>query len=429
MDERDYKNIISAWLSSYPAATLEALVGPCVSTERAVTVASITRLAPLLTLFVTRGQEHCVLLGSRVESAISNLFLERPHLVQKNMVAETLMFAQHIMVVAKVVRSFAREEHNPGAYRRYPKTSALRRRMTAADWVVLTPLLQLVKVCKTSEEADMVGGYCSSADSARTHVAGGDCSSARTRSHSPASTLAYSDNGFPKFEGIKDAEGELSVAPQTPTVRSVQLDADGWPIFGAAKSPGTSLSACAPTAASASSSSFPGLSSLVAGSAPTSSRESRTSALQTGAPMLEIGAVVGVCTPNPKARKRLALEAREAKKHKNITASGGQSGVAAAERSPPTTATKSAAQRPAAADDLPLQRITSTCTAEKNPRFQITAYVSIAGQPKRVHVVTLTKSAWGDMFSEVGAAITKYCKETPGVTMAMALKFKDRLAE
>ena len=128
-----------------------------------------------------------------------------------------------------------------------------------------------------------------------------------------------------------------------------------------------------------------------------------------------MSSMVGVCTPNPKQRKRQTLENRDVlNKH-------GQPSSPMMLQTPPKSSTKD--------EDQPMQRITSTCTSETNPRFQITAYIDSAGKQKRIHVATLTKSGWGNNFEVLGQTIMTYCKQTSQVTKSMVVKFRDALRE
>ena len=79
-------------------------------------------------------------------------------------------------------------------------------------------------------------------------------------------------------------------------------------------------------------------------------------------------------------------------------------------------------------DDLEFDKVFSTCTAETNARFQITAHVRDAhGDKHRLHIATLSKKGYGHDFATYGKRLVAYC-ERGRCTRRKAVLHKDKIA-
>ena len=148
--------------------------------------------APLMKLFVTAGQRQLALLGSRLEPALVKLFVEKPVLVIRDLATEVKQLGNHIQIVCKAFRAFAREEVRSGSVRRYPKTSRLRHGLSVTDMVVIRSLLQDVDVPGMGDDDTALDGLFALTGSAAT-----------SRASSPGSTIGYENDGWPVFPDIE----------------------------------------------------------------------------------------------------------------------------------------------------------------------------------------------------------------------------------
>jgi len=441
MLECEYFDILEEWISSYPAATISSLLGPLVMKEREVSTTSLVRITPLLQKFVEKGQDQCVLLGSRLENAILRLYEKRPNLKINNVASESAMFAQHVMVTCKVMRSLKREEYAGNCQRRYPKTGHLRRRLTPSDWCVIRQLLGKMVLPRPEESMeqtlvqpllDQPQPKTSQGDSFSTSSTSlnfgafvplpqATTGEKRMRSSSPASTVVYDDDGFPvirsdacsqpppppphedqvQSQPLQDEDKVQPPPPQhedkaeepvfsntDPLANNIKFDSDGWPIFS------------------------------------TTSRSKQSSTMSPGkqsstlSPGKHISAAddVPIVTPKPRGRKEEALRVRSTKKM-----------AAAGENSKPVAKIVHDKKNPenvSKLDDMPFARIMVSKTTEKNARYEICAAVNLGGKTQRVHVCTLTKSVWGDQYFSKGEELAAFCKST-GATKSKALALRN----
>ena len=97
--EDHYAEVLQSGASDHPRASLDALLGPLVSTERQVTHHCLVRPTVLITKFVDNGNRQCVLLGSRWEAALVFVLSDNPALVKTNIAREAHLVCQHILAV------------------------------------------------------------------------------------------------------------------------------------------------------------------------------------------------------------------------------------------------------------------------------------------------------------------------------------------
>ena len=146
MAEDTYVSIIREWLARYPAATVGALLGPYVKADRNVTCSTVMRSLGLVHDFVAAGQTQAVVLPHKMETGWCEVFTDRPTLASASADHEALLVSIHLTCVFKVVRAIAWEDKFPGKVRRYARTGHLRRKLTAADMIMIRKTLALVEV-------------------------------------------------------------------------------------------------------------------------------------------------------------------------------------------------------------------------------------------------------------------------------------------
>ena len=150
LGECEYQRCIEAWLNDNPVATPDSLLGPLIQSPQQITVAVLVRASPLVDRFVSSGCSQCILLNSRLESALMNVLDGRPSICKAGAAyTQAHLITQHVMTVCKYFRTFAREDSKPGKQRRFPKTGAIRRKL-GVSWAVIRPLISKIELPVTS---------------------------------------------------------------------------------------------------------------------------------------------------------------------------------------------------------------------------------------------------------------------------------------
>ena len=77
-------------------------------------------------------------------------------------------------------------------------------------------------------------------------------------------------------------------------------------------------------------------------------------------------------------------------------------------------------------DDLAFDKVFSTCTTEKNPRFQVTARViDLTSKAHRVHAGTFSKMGYGESFASKGKQLVEFCEK--GKTLRQGRAYKEAM--
>ena len=392
VSEDDYVAILEAWLQTSPAATFSSLLGPYISLERESTPTSLIRASDLLKLFVKKGCDQCVLLGARLETAICRVLSTRPNLAGKEPMKEAHLVANHVIAVCSMVRNMKREEDSPGRFRRYPKTSHIRRKMSTSDWIVLRPLLNGIKLITVDESACTSAAVVSPAST----VKYGDDASMGGSSALSAPSLT-DDEGWPtfkKFDSTAVLAPEFAIVPSTCHEQGKPLTMVDWGCLD---------------------------SDLLAKDDDDYLLDMPLDKLEQKLPE---AVDEPIATPKYKQRKCKALEAKSMRKHAALKP---DKEVAV------TNKIRNKIDKIAAntadvveVDDLAFDKVFSTCTTEKNPRFQVTARViDSAGKAHRVHVGTLSKMGYGESFASKGKQLVEFCEK--GKTLRQGRAYKEAM--
>jgi len=380
MEEQKYMNILKEWVASYPAATVSSILGKLICQDNQCSVQSLVRCAGLLMRFVMSGQSQCCLLPSRLESAVVKLLISDKQLVQTSVAAEAPLVTGHILICAKMMRQFRREDvlkPSPNCTRRYPKTSHLRRKMTPHDLEVLTPLLSMIEIPGEGED-----------DTTDTTPKKPNTSSTSPSSTPPPLSSISSPNSSSKdiapvdVDGIPSFKAMLGTTTAMPIdelkrggganfvsrCKDYPVDSAGWPIFC------TQLQQ-------------------------QQQQQQQTSSTM-GQPSAATPASERIANPKPKDRKIAALSKQ-------------------------TKPAKRKADAPI--DHVKIKKILYTQTSEKNPRFQICGMIDDDGVQKRIHICTFNKKSHAN-FDELGHKCVKHFGQE-GMTKSLALAFKDSLLQ
>ena len=372
MSEELYIDILQTWLTKYPRSSLASILGPMVQHFRGVSTSTLIRAMPLMHMFIQRGATSAILLTGRLELAWGHVLSNNEGLVISNRGHEASMLTVHVQAVLKVLRALKREDDGPGSYRRFPKTGHLRRRLSIPEWAIIRPVLALLTGLKP--EADSGSGD-------------------RVRSTSPASTIAWSDEGWPSFARLlSDEPCDRSRSPPG-AIEDIQEPCD-WPSFGSLLEDVTKTRT--------SRRSLPSLARACAhGAEPIADDNNEQGSEQ-----------VPVATPSARTRKKTALEVRSANKQAKI---------------PPKPKAQPQAPSKPSVDDLVFKRVCVARTSEDIPRCQVTAYVESDSGDKRIHVLTITESGWSSNFASASDKLAEFCR-TPGCTKNKALSFRKSLS-
>ena len=138
----NYKDIFDAWLCA-SSGNIMQLVGPTVVSDlRGVLPSQVVRLVNLLDRFFAAGLLNCVVLPSKLETGIRQVFADRPERVGKGAGLDLFAHdvAEHIRHVFSMVRVIKMMEERPGAGG-VKKCAAFQRRATTAETVVIHNLV------------------------------------------------------------------------------------------------------------------------------------------------------------------------------------------------------------------------------------------------------------------------------------------------
>ena len=248
--------------------------------------------------------------------------------------------------------------------------------MTASDWSVLRPLI-------TAIDGEVI--------TSSPHKMACD--------HSEAfPTVDVDCDGWPVFGAphVEVASTDCSCLPAA----DVEFDSDGWPVFGTSWKP---------------------LSDGRLASA-TTDQPVRV-CVQPSASSPE---PVPVPTPNQRVRKSRTLSNRReylAPRQKEDTAAPVKGKEFNVEPSTAVVHHEQHADDEPDVAELPFIKVYVSCTREDNPRFEVTAHVLAKGARKRIFLFTLYKKSWGDTFHEDGMKLVELCKQ-PGCNQRLAREHK-----
>ena len=217
VEQIDYEAVLTKWLKSSQYATIDMLLGMLIKSERSVTSTAMMRCIPIVDGFISVGCDSLCLLPIRLEMALVSTLSANPKLVKGGEAAvglEAHNVAQHILIVLKILRAFIREEHKPASStgRRFPKTGAIRRRLAPSDWSLLRSVMNKVNLPDVSADSASLPSAPARSRSPLKQPIANACSiplwvDRRARSSSPASTIPYSDDGFPNFDMMIESCG------------------------------------------------------------------------------------------------------------------------------------------------------------------------------------------------------------------------------
>ena len=401
-------------------------------------------------------QPQACLLGSKLETALICVFTDRPRLCKTESISrEAHLVTQHVLVICKVLRAFTREDRFPttGSGRRYPRTSAIRRRLRPADWTVLRLVVNKVKLPGLRDRDES-----SSMESVVLPTVTG-----RDR---------FDDDGFPDFARmVCDSNAAIvAAAVEVPTesdavevpkeMEAVEVPTESAAIVVAAvevptKSDATlDEAAKVPTEIPMTADGFPDWARLVhrgASEAFVAKSDDTSGPSPKRARVDEVSAprVVPVCTPNYRMRKQMVLSARKAKDSRKRPPTTCEARAATLDegaraekdnRPKPQTACEAPSSKqmlrtpprvseaPAAKlDDIPFDAVKVAIATKGDVRYQITATVRTHdGQKKRLHVCTLHEKSWGASWRDDGVKLADFCRRS-GMTKSGVLVYKASL--
>ena len=129
---------------------LQGIFGPELCKPiRSVTPLHVTRLSPLLTLFIDMGLKNGVLSGTKLEVALKTYCVENVAVIGSSSAVGCDLLchegAEHCRWCFSMVRVYKQESDSPLAThgsrpRRYPKTSHFRRLASASELIVINAL-------------------------------------------------------------------------------------------------------------------------------------------------------------------------------------------------------------------------------------------------------------------------------------------------
>ena len=133
-----YADVLREGLSLYQPGRLDIMLGPYAKDAAHVSSNSFVRCLPLLEKLIASNKD-AIVHGARFEAACHIVMGDFRYLIadQSVIATEAHMFTNHIMAVLKQVRQLQSEESKKSDEkwsRQYPKTGALRRRLSASDW-------------------------------------------------------------------------------------------------------------------------------------------------------------------------------------------------------------------------------------------------------------------------------------------------------
>ena len=147
-----YHDAIRDWLSKPPICAVDIKCGPRLAQHfRHVTPAMIIAVLPLLTSLVAAGLDSMVVQIAKLENGLTSYLSANEICRGDAPCLDRLVhsIATHLQCVMTVVRNIKREDDKPmlGGYRRYPKSGAIRKRMTIDEWQALAPVLARMEAC------------------------------------------------------------------------------------------------------------------------------------------------------------------------------------------------------------------------------------------------------------------------------------------
>ena len=350
ISQQAYHKLLGGWLEQGTLSTLRhRFGGRLVKDLRSVTPAMMEHCKSLVLSFLDIGGKSCVLQMAKMEASLSRVIAHNPLLAgDEKHEALVLSLATHCQSVWSMFRYLKKEEQMPvlqQGARRYPKTGGIRRRFGGQDWVWLRPILDEIE-----PEEQLASAPEASMDSDTSRMAAG---SARSRECSWDAEVACDESGYPLVfaqffkKNPEKTDPEQEAQPQASPRSTIFYASDAEEPHG--------------------------------------------------------------ITPNPKKRKKLALEARSAKK-----------APAAGRKAKPSSPKKQVLTEEAILQH-PRLSVTSEESA-KGARAEITAFIAEGEGMRRMHVRTFWLHRDGITFEDAGRALHARIKSSE-MTKSQALAF------